>query len=95
MTDETMLIRTVILFRDVEHRGISSVNGTSPIRFPEFGLDEFSLIPGNSSQFRNPVQFPRLQLIPDRTDSGTEFRELSQSGIGRNSGNSGMKRNRN
>ncbi len=59
----------VILFRDVEHCRISSVNGTSSIPFPEFRPDEISLIPRNSAQFWNSVQFLQLQLIPNPTNS--------------------------
>jgi hypothetical protein len=61
--------RAVILFRDVEYCGISSVNGTTSIQFLEFRPDKISLIPKNSSQFRNSVQFLQLQLIPDQTNS--------------------------
>jgi hypothetical protein len=80
----------VILFRNVEHCGISSVNGTSSIRFPEFRPDEISLIPRNSSQFRNSVQFLKLQLIPDPNNSRNSVQAEphaipESNGIGRNS----------
>jgi hypothetical protein len=61
--------RAVILFRDVEHCEISSVNGTRSIQFPEFCPNDISLIPRNSSQFRNSVEFLQLQMIPDPTNS--------------------------
>jgi hypothetical protein len=63
------LFRAVVLFRDIEHCGVSSVNGTSSIQFPEFRPDKISMIPRNSSQFQNSVQFLQLQLIPDPTNS--------------------------
>ncbi len=84
----------VILLRDVEHCGISSVNGTSSMQFPEFrpnltdsqeflSVPEFCSIPATSTDSESN-QFPEF-----RNSVQTESNE-----IGTDSRNSGIRRNR-
>jgi hypothetical protein len=51
---------TVILFRDVKHCGIKSVNGTSSTRFPEFGADVFWHNPDYARALSSNVQLAIL-----------------------------------
>ncbi len=69
-------LRAVILFRDVEHCGISS------IQYPEFRSDELSPILRNSSQFRNSVRLPQLQRFRIKPIPG--ILEFSLNGIRQN-----------
>ncbi len=82
--------RAVILFRDVENCGISSVNGIASIQFSEFRPIPLWLNSRNSVQELDPhivgwtSNTTRCMWVRAGTDSGTEFRELNEIGIGQN-----------
>ncbi len=82
--------RAVILSRDVEHCAVSSVNGITSIQFSEFRPILLWLNSRNSVQEFDPntvdwtSNTTRCMWVRAGTNSGTEFRELSESGIGQN-----------